>query len=78
MNSTESIFHLVNKELRPQAIVKQMDKETFEEFSERVQNTLIKLNIEPSDSIIKTMGKRIDEIIGNKCQSIKYQLCSSL
>ena len=55
-----------------------MDKETFEEFSERVQNTLIKLNIEPSDSIIKTMGKRIDEIIGNKCQSIKYQLCSSL
>lgn len=62
---------MVNKELRPQAIVKQMDKETFEEFSERVQNTLIKLNIEPSDSIIKTMGKRIDEIIKCKGQRIK-------
>ena len=49
-----------------------MDKETFEEFSERVQNTLINFNIEPSDSIIKTMSKRIDEIIGNKCQRIKY------
>ena len=49
-----------------------MDKETFEEFSERVQNTLINFNIEPSDSIIKTMSKRIDEIIGNKYQRIKY------
>ena len=66
------MFNLVNKELRTQAIVKQMDKETFEEFSERVQNTLINFNIEPSDSIIKTMGKRIDEIIRNKCQRIKY------
>ena len=66
------MFNLVNKELRTQAIVKQMDKETFEEFSERVQNTFINFNIEPSDSIIKTMGKRIDEIIRNKCQRIKY------
>ena len=72
LNSTENKFNLVNKELRTQAIVKQMDKETFEEFSQRVQNTLINFNIEPSDSIIKTMGKRIDEIIRNKCQRIKY------
>ena len=72
LNSTENKFNLVNKELRTQAIVKQMDKETFEEFSERVQNTLINFNIEPSDSIIKTMSKRIDEIIGNKYQRIKY------
>ena len=72
LSPKENMLNFLNKELRKQAIVRQINKETFEEFSERVQNTLINFNIELTDSIIETMGKRIDEVIRHKGHMIKY------
>lgn len=72
INCIENLFHLVNKELQSQAINRNITKETFEEFSLRVQNTLHSFSVELIDSIITSMDKRIDEIIKRKGQRIKY------
>ena len=68
----ENFFHLVNQKLQTDKIDNNIEKETFEEFSERVENTLRNFNVETIDKIIGTMAKRITEVIEHKGQRIKY------
>ena len=63
LNCLETFFHLVNKTLQTDTIDNNIEKETFEEFSERVENTLRNFNVETIDKIIGTMANRITEVI---------------
>ena len=72
LNCIENFFHLVSKKLQTDTIDSNMEKETFEEFSERVENTMRNFNVETIDKITGTMAKRITEVIKHKGQSITY------
>jgi hypothetical protein len=72
LNPIENFFNLVSKELQRDAIDNQITRETFEQFSERVQNTLLNFDVVIIDSIIESMDKRVTEIIKRKGQRIKY------
>ena len=72
INCIENYFHLVKKELQAQAIAQNITRETFDQFSMRVEATLKNWSADSIDHIIDTMPKRIDEIIKRKGQRIKY------
>ena len=72
LNCIKFFFHLVNKKRQTDTIDNNIEKETFEEFRERVNNTMRNVNIETIDKIIRTMEKRITEAIKHKGQRIKY------
>ena len=63
LSCIENFFHLVNKTIQTDIIDNNIEKETLEEFSERVENTLRNFNVETIDKIKGTMAKRITEVI---------------
>ena len=72
LNPIENFFNLVNRKLQTDVVVNNIETETFQEFSTRVQNTLTNFNVETIDKIIETMDKRIHEILKCKGQQLKY------
>ena len=72
INCIEIFFHLVSKKLETDTLEQNIEKETFEQFSERVENTLRNFDAVTIDKIIGTMAKRIKEVIKSKGQRIKY------
>ena len=72
LNCIENLFCLVNKKLQTDTIDNNIEKKTFEEFSERKKNIMRNFNVETIDKIIGTMAKRITEVIKHKGQRIKY------
>ena len=72
LNCIENLIHLLNKKLQTDTIDNNIEKETFEEFSEKAENTMRNFNIETIDKIMGTMAKRVTEVIKNKGPRIKY------
>ena len=72
LNCIENLIHLLNKKLQTDTIDNNIEKETFEEFSEKEENTMRNFNVETIDKIMGTMAKRVTEVIKNKGQRIKY------
>ena len=72
MNPIENFFHLIDLQLTEEAISLNITKETKEQFTNRVRNTIMKFPIEKIDSIIDTMPKRMHMVIENKGQRLKY------
>ena len=72
INPIENIFHLVKKKLQKDALDNRITKENFEQFSERVRETLVNFAPEIIDNTIASMDKRIGLIIKAKGQRIKY------
>lgn len=72
LNPIENFFHLVGKELRKEAIDKQITHETKEEFAVRVKNILLNFPKDKIDKIILSMDKRIEAVIANRGQRTKY------
>ena len=49
-----------------------ISKETYAKFVERVENLLLSYPVEPIDSIMKSIPKRISQVIQNKGYRLKY------
>ena len=68
----ENIFHLVGKKLHKDALEKQIVKETFGEFCNRIKQTMMDFPSDVIDPTIESMPKRIGMVIKNKGNRIKY------
>ena len=72
LNPIENLFNTIKKRLRQQALDKQIEQETFEEFSARVKETLLNFPPDDIDKIIDSMDKRVDSIIRTGGYRTKY------
>ena len=72
LNPTENFFNSVTVKLNSDALEKEITKESFEEFSSRVENTMLNFSSKEIDKIIDSMDKRITAIIKQKGQRTKY------
>ena len=72
LNPIKNVFNLVEKKLGSDAVKHSISKETYARFLERVENTLLSYPIEPIDNIIKSMPKRISQVIQYKGHRLKY------
>lgn len=60
INPIENFFHLVKRELRKDALERNITSESYNEFSERVINTITTFPFQRIDNIIESMDKRMD------------------
>ena len=72
LNRIANAFNLVKKKLSSDAVKYSISKESYAKFVERVENTLLSYPIEPIDNIIKSMPKRISQVIQSKGHRLKY------
>jgi len=72
LNPIENLFNTIKKRLRQQALDHQIEHESFEQFSERVQQTLLNFSPNDIDKIIDSMNKRVDTIIKTGGYRTKY------
>ena len=72
LNPIENLFHLVRKQLNRDAISKNIVKESYEEFQNRIVQTFLQFPTEIIDNIIESMNKRIELVIMSKGNRIKY------
>lgn len=66
INPIENIFHLVRKSLREQAILKNINKETYGEFSARVIETITNFPSVIIDKTIESINRRLELISQTK------------
>jgi len=72
LNPIENIFHLVGKQLKSDACEKNITKETFVAFSNRVKQTMVNFPSEIIDKTIASMPKRVAMVIKNRGMRTKY------
>ena len=72
LNPIENIFHKVRAKLDEEALNNNITKENFDQFKTRLFRTINSVPIEYIDKIIESMNKRIDMIIENKGDRLKY------
>lgn len=72
INPIENLFHLVDRKLHENAMANNITKETYEEFADRVKETMFGFPVAAVDGIIDTMSKRIHMLVENKGQRLKY------
>ena len=71
-NPIENIFNFVKGELRTQGFEKNINYETFEQFSIRVKHTLESTPTKYIDKTIESMPKRMLMVTKSKGKRIKY------
>ena len=71
LNPIENVFHLLEKQLRKDAIEKNISKETFQQFCCRIKKTLLNFSPAIISKTIESMNKRVDAIIASKGERIK-------
>ena len=71
-NPIGNISNYVESELRTEAFEKNINYETFEQFSVRVKHALENASTKYIDKTIKSMPKRMLMVIKSKGQRIKY------
>ena len=71
-NPIENVFHLVGKKLKRDALQNKITQESLHEFEERCKRTLLDFSTRIIDRTIESMPKRMDAIIKNQGQRIKY------
>ena len=78
LNPIENFFNIVAKDLKKQAVVNNIRKETFEQFSERAKQTMLAFPVEKINKIIETMVKRDwqpREYVSNIREKIIAMIC---
>ena len=73
LNPIENVFHLVGKQLRKDAIEKNISKENFQQFCWRIKKNLLSFYPAIVSKTIESMNKRVDAIIASKGERIKNQ-----
>lgn len=72
VNVIENLFNVFKRQLDNDAISRNITKETFSDFKERVLNTFQETDISYINSLIDSFPKRIDAIITRKGGRTKY------
>ena len=72
LNPIENWFHIIKKRLRQQALDRNIVKESFKEFSDRVKDTMMNAPADEIDRIIDSMPKRIEDILKSGGYRSKY------
>ena len=72
LNPIKNAFNLAKKKLSSDTVIYSISKESYAEFVERVENTLSSYPIEPIDNTIKSVPKRISQVILSKVHCLKY------
>ena len=72
LNPIENLFHLVKRQLDEDALDQGIEFENFEDFSARVNDTILQADIDNIDKTIESMEKRINLVIKHKGQRTKY------
>lgn len=72
INPIENIFHLVKKSLHEEAIKKSITKESYQEFSARVINTVTNFPLSIIDKTIGSINRRLELICKTKGDRTKY------
>ena len=69
LNPIENVFNIIKRRLREEAIRKEITKETYGEFIERIEKTFTNISVKTIDA---TIASRVEKIIKNKGRRIKY------
>ncbi len=72
LNPIENFFHIVKKQLKSQAIERNITWESYSDFLKRVKKTMEESSVHVINKIISTMNKRIDLIIKHKGERLRY------
>jgi len=72
LNPIENFFGIVTKELRKQVLQNNIVRETFDEFVQRVRETMLTFSVDKIDKIIESMDKRVGMVLAQKGCRIKY------
>ena len=72
LNPIENMFNEMRRELKEEALSKNITYETFEKFSARVKRTMESYPADKIDKTIDSMDKRINLVIENKGYRTKY------
>ena len=74
INPTESTFHLKRGQLSSNAIERNITKESYEQFSVRVRNTILSFPRESIDATIESTEKHMKLIVKTKGNRSKYYI----
>lgn len=72
VNPIENFFHLLDTQLKQDALDKGITKESFEKFALRVKKTALNFPSLTIDNIIESMHKRMKMIVMGNGQRLKY------
>ena len=72
LNPIENVFHIVKQRLDIEALDLHIERESFEQFQQRVFRCMDNLDVSIVDKTIESMPKRIDSIIKSKGMRLKY------
>ena len=72
LNPIENIFHIVSRKLEKDALQQEITHESYEEFCDRVQETINSISWESIDKTIRSMNGRVAEIIRSNGERLKY------
>jgi len=72
LNSIETTFNQVSELLKLQAVERNIAKESFQEFSQRIKGTPLDFDRSKIDKVILSMPKRVQEIMDAGGQRIDY------
>ena len=73
LNPMENVFKVVREDLSTEAKEKQIQRETFAEFKERVRVHILGFPLLKINNLIASMDKRLKQIIERKGQRLRYQ-----
>ena len=71
-NLIGNVFNLLEKKLSSEAVKHSISKETYAKFVKRAENTIFSYPVETIDIIIKSIPKRISQVIQSKVHRLKY------
>ena len=63
INPIENVFNLVERKLQEVAIEMNIRHEKYPDFVKRVSATLLNYPVQPIDNIIRSMNKRMHQIV---------------
>ena len=72
MNPIENIFNIAKQNLRADALSKNIVRETFDEFSKRIKETLIAIPLQTINKTIESMAGRMTMVVKAKGKRIRY------
>jgi hypothetical protein len=72
LNPIENIFHLARKKLRSDVLSRQIKKESYQQFSKRVAQTIKEFPADIIDNTIESMERRLKLVVEGKGNRTKY------
>lgn len=72
LHPIENLFHIVSNKLKKQALTQKITKESYEQFKQRVVNTMYLMPKETINNLIGSMNARLNDVIKNKGRRTKY------